>query len=284
MSGVVLVTNDSAWGQRVLHAISRRGIVLDAALVLTGSYGFPRPRGVGLVGRFLRWPKWAASAAKRKLHFHRRRRGAYTSCCGHVIATDVMNGPRLLRDLRALAPDWIIVGGGGILGPDVIGAARAGVLNAHPALLPWIRGCGVTGASLEHGVALGATLHFVDAGIDTGPVIERRLLPVTAEDAELSALERASEELAAELIANAVESIVRRGAVPTGVAQTMRFPLFRWPDLEGRRRQRALAAAGRAHALYEGWRALCADQARDVLPAVLADAPATTMLEPLLPS
>jgi folate-dependent phosphoribosylglycinamide formyltransferase PurN len=284
MSRVVLITNDSPWGQRVLHAVSRRGVVLDAALVLTGSFAFPNRRGVGFVGRFLRWPKWAASAARRKLHFHRRRRAAYASCCTRVIATDVMNGPRLLRHLHDLAPDWIILGGGGILAPEVIGAARAGVLNAHPALLPWIRGCGVTGAALDHGVALGATLHFVDPGIDTGPVIERRLLPVAAEDTELRSLERASEELAAELIADAVESIVRRGDAPAGVAQTARYPLFRWPDVEGRGRQRDAARAGRAHALYQEWRTLCTGPERDVLPTLLVDAPATTMLEPVLPS
>ncbi|MEO6525505.1 MAG: formyltransferase family protein [Gemmatimonadaceae bacterium] len=281
MTRVVLITNDSTYGQRVLHALSQRGVVLDAALVLTGSFGFPRPRGVGLVGRILRWPKWTAAAARRKVQFHRRRRAAYASCCARVIATDVMNGPGLLRHLRELAPEWIILGGGGILGREVIGTARAGVLNAHPALLPWIRGCGVTGASLDHGVALGATLHFVDVGIDTGPVVERRLLAVTADDTELAPLERACEELAAEMLVNVVEFLVRRGGVATGVAQTRRYPLFRWPGPDGRLRHRAAASAGRPHALYLEWRLLCTGTDSDVLPARLIDAPTTLTLESL---
>ncbi len=281
MPRVVLITNDSLHGQRVLHTVWQRGIVLDAVLYITGSLGMPAPRGAGPGGRLLRWPRTAASALKRVARFHARRKASYAKLCGRVIGTGVMNSRRLLRDLRALEPDWIILGGGGILAPEVIETARAGVLNVHPALLPWIRGCGITGASLEHGVALGATLHYVDRGIDTGAVIERRLAPVGTGDTSLGGLELASHQLAAEMMADAVEAIVRRGEVPAGTAQTVRYPLFRWPDAEGMRRHREIAASGRAHALYEAWRPLCADPGRGILPSGAVEPPPTLTLQPV---
>ncbi|HEU4562285.1 MAG TPA: formyltransferase family protein, partial [Longimicrobium sp.] len=149
MPRIVLITNDSTHGQRILETVWQRGIMLDAVLYLTGSFGIPNRRGVGLVGKLLRWPKWSALAVRRKLHFHRRRKALYAVRCARVIATGGMNTHGLIRDLKALAPDWIILGGGGILDPEVIETARRGVLNVHPALLPWVRGVHITGASLE---------------------------------------------------------------------------------------------------------------------------------------
>jgi methionyl-tRNA formyltransferase len=267
MMRVVLTTADSAHGQRVLQRIYERGIMLDAVLMLTGSFGPPRPRGAeGRGSRVLRWPRAAASAVRRKWRFQRRRRASYATRCQRVVATGDMNSRRLRRDLLRLAPDFLVLGGGGILAPEIIETARLGVLNAHPALLPWVRGCGVVGHSLEQGVALGATVHRVDRGIDTGDVVARRLLPVAPGTVSLSALELAADELAAELLADVVEGIVRRGELPVGTPQADRYPLFRWPAVAERPRHEALAASGRAHELFELWRPLCTD-ARWTLPA-----------------
>ncbi|HEU4556481.1 MAG TPA: hypothetical protein VFS20_01485, partial [Longimicrobium sp.] len=138
----------------------------------------------------------------------------------------------------------------------------------------------ITGASLEHGVALGSTVHYVDKGIDTGAIIERRLLPVSPGDTNLADLELACFELAAEMMADTVEAIVR-GAVPRGVPQPARFRLFRAVDAETMRRHMALAAARRAHELYEAWRPLCIDAERGLLPADAFEPPPTVTLEPV---
>ncbi|HEX8391470.1 MAG TPA: formyltransferase family protein [Longimicrobium sp.] len=279
MARVVLITNDSMHGRRVLQALWERGIVLDAALYLTGGYGLPAPRGVGFMGRIAQWPRAVARTARRRLRFVRERRAAYASRCARVVGTGAMNSPRLLRDLRALSPDWIVLGGGGILRDEVIAAARLGVLNAHPALLPWIRGTGVTGHALEHGVALGATLHRVDRGIDTGAILQRRLIPVGTEGATLDALELNCLQLAAEMMADAVQAIVGGGELPAGTPQSARYPLFTFPTDHEARRHRALPADVRARALFDAWRPLCADPERLILPADLAT-PATVTLPP----
>jgi len=284
MPVVVLITNDSMHGRRVLQSVWERGIVLDAVLYLTGGLGLPAARGAGLAGRLRRWPSAAAGTVGRRIRFATARRRRYAERCARVIATGAMNSERLLRDLRQLRPDWIVLGGGGILAPQVIATARLGVLNAHPALLPWIRGCGTTGASLAHGVALGATVHRVDAGIDTGPIVQRRLLPVAPGDTHLGDLEQACMRLASEMLADAVESVVRGGGVPAGVPQPGRYPLFRAAGEAELREHFAIAASGRAHALYTAWSTLCNAGEDGILPPFPFDAPTTVNLEPLVGS
>ncbi len=263
---VVLITNDSRNGQRLADVMHRRGTPFDAVLLLTGGFGLPPSRSRGVLRRLLSWPRSVHSTIRRKVRFHRHRKGPYGQRSPRVIATGAMNGARLVRDLRALEPDFIVLGGGGILLPSVIGTARMGVLNAHPALLPWVRGTQVVGRSLEVGIPLGATVHLVDATIDTGPIVARRLVPVAEGPATLAALDEAAWTLAAEMMADVVEPIKRRGELPVGVAQAERFPLYGNPAAAERQGWEALAAAGRAGDLFRLWSPHCTEGERWVLP------------------
>lgn len=54
------------------------------------------------------------------------------------------------------------------------------VINVHPALLPAFPGLDAIGQAVAHGVRVtGVTVHFVDAGVDTGPIILQRAIPLT---------------------------------------------------------------------------------------------------------
>jgi folate-dependent phosphoribosylglycinamide formyltransferase PurN len=274
MTRIVMTTGGCVRGRRVLERIHERGITLDAVLVLSGGFGPPRARrDESGLRRLLRWPRSAVSALRRKARFYRGQRTWYTLRCRRAIATGDMNSRVLRRDLERLAPDYLVLGGGGILLPHIIETAGVAVLNAHPALLPWMRGCAVVGYSLERGVAVGATVHLVDPGIDTGAVLARRLLPVLPGPMSLGALELAADELAAELMADVVEAIVRRGERPSGVLQDKRFPLFRWPPAAERLAHEALAQSGRAGELFEHWGALCTDTTTWPLPSNVSEGP-----------
>lgn len=255
-----------------LDRLHRRGIVLDAVLVSTGGWGPPPARpGESIRHRLVRWPAAAVWSARRKISLYRRTHRWYASRCRRVISTGDLDSLRLERDLRRLAPDYLVVGGGGVLPPRIIATAGSGVLNAHPALLPWARGSGVTGYSLQTGTALGATVHLVDAGIDTGPVVARRLLPVPAGPAGLRELEVAADDLAAELLADVIEALVRRGERPAGSPHTERFPLFRLASAAlDRPAHEALAASGRAAALFDRWAPLAVDARWTLPPGPLA--------------
>jgi phosphoribosylglycinamide formyltransferase 1 len=57
------------------------------------------------------------------------------------------------------------------------------ILNIHPSLLPAFPGLDVQRKALEYGVRFsGATVHFVDAGVDTGPIVLQAVVPVESDD------------------------------------------------------------------------------------------------------
>lgn len=65
------------------------------------------------------------------------------------------------------------------------------IVNVHPALLPSFPGLDAIGQALEHGVRVtGVTVHFVDEGVDTGPIILQRPIPIP-DDRDRAALEQA---------------------------------------------------------------------------------------------
>lgn len=76
-----------------------------------------------------------------------------------------------------------------LLGPAVLG--RFTVINTHPALLPAFPGAHAVRDTLVYGAKVtGCTVHVVDAGIDTGPIIAQAVVPVAADDTEESLHER----------------------------------------------------------------------------------------------
>ncbi|CAN5535855.1 phosphoribosylglycinamide formyltransferase [soil metagenome] len=82
---------------------------------------------------------------------------------------------------RATQPWVVSVGFMKIVGPTVLGRFR--VLNSHPALLPAFPGAHAVDDALTHGVKVtGSTIHLVDAGVDTGPIVAQRAVPVRADD------------------------------------------------------------------------------------------------------
>lgn len=92
------------------------------------------------------------------------------------------NSRYMLKKLRQLKPDFIILIGGGILKKNIIKTASVGVINAHPGLLPDIRGRDVVIHSILRDVPLGVTLHFIDEGIDTGDILEKYIIPIKSTD------------------------------------------------------------------------------------------------------
>ncbi|MCH3915007.1 MAG: phosphoribosylglycinamide formyltransferase [Acidaminococcaceae bacterium] len=70
-----------------------------------------------------------------------------------------------------------------ILTGNFIAKWRHKVINIHPALLPSFKGLDAQGQALEYGVKVaGCTVHFVDEGMDTGPIILQKVVPVMDDD------------------------------------------------------------------------------------------------------
>ncbi len=81
-----------------------------------------------------------------------------------------------------------------LAGPALVGAFRGRILNIHPALLPSFPGTHGVADALAYGVKVsGVTVHFVDEGLDTGPVILQEAVEVREDDDESSLHQRIHE-------------------------------------------------------------------------------------------
>lgn len=82
-----------------------------------------------------------------------------------------------------------------ILTPRFVRAYKNRIINIHPALLPSFPGMHAAKQALESGVKFtGCTVHFVDEGVDSGPIILQAVVPVRDDDDEESLLERIHKE------------------------------------------------------------------------------------------
>jgi methionyl-tRNA formyltransferase len=93
-----------------------------------------------------------------------------------------------VRDLNAEIAVSILFGY--ILNPDFLALFSRGCVNLHPALLPHNRGAFPNVWSIVNGTPAGVTLHYVDAGIDTGDVIAQKEVEVKATDTGASLYRR----------------------------------------------------------------------------------------------
>jgi phosphoribosylglycinamide formyltransferase-1 len=95
---------------------------------------------------------------------------------------------RLLAALRPHDPALVCLAGFmRILTPQFIAAYPKRVLNIHPALLPSFPGLHAQRQALEYGVRItGCTVHLVDEGVDTGPILMQRAVEVREDDSEES--------------------------------------------------------------------------------------------------
>ncbi len=91
---------------------------------------------------------------------------------------------RCIRMLREAGVDTVILAGFmRIVKPGLLAAFPHRVLNIHPALLPAFPGLQAWSQALAYGAKVaGCTVHFVDAGTDTGPIIIQRCVPVLEDD------------------------------------------------------------------------------------------------------
>ena len=92
----------------------------------------------------------------------------------------------LAQELRKHAVDLVILAGFmRIITKVLVEAYPHRMMNIHPALLPAFPGLHVQKAAIEHGVKFsGCTVHFVDEGMDTGPIIIQAVVPVLDGDTE----------------------------------------------------------------------------------------------------
>jgi methionyl-tRNA formyltransferase len=96
-----------------------------------------------------------------------------------VIQPPSLKDPQTIAELRKMAPDVIVVAAfGQILRPDVLALPRHGCVNVHASLLPRWRGAAPVQAAVLHDDVTGVTIMKMDRGLDTGPILSQRAVPI----------------------------------------------------------------------------------------------------------
>jgi phosphoribosylglycinamide formyltransferase-1 len=102
----------------------------------------------------------------------------------------------ILRILKEHNVDLVVLAGYmKIVGKTLLSAYRNRIMNIHPALLPSFPGLEAWKQAIDYGVKIsGVTVHFVDEGMDTGPIILQAAVPVFEDDTPDSLLSRIHQE------------------------------------------------------------------------------------------
>lgn len=90
----------------------------------------------------------------------------------------------ILEQLRAFQVDWIVLAGYmRLIGETLLSAYEGRIINIHPSLLPSFPGKNAIEQAYEAKVKVtGVTIHFVDAGMDTGPIIAQKAIEIEESD------------------------------------------------------------------------------------------------------
>jgi phosphoribosylglycinamide formyltransferase-1 len=183
---------------RVVVLISGTGSLCAALLDATDDPAYPAP--IVAVGA----DREAAGLE------HARRRGLATFVVPLREHPDRASWDRALAAAIAEHEPDVVVSAGfmKIVGPAVLDAFGGRLINTHPALLPAFPGAHAVRDALAAGVEVtGSTVHVVDSGVDTGPVLAQREVPVLPDDDEDRLHERiktVERELLVETVARVV--------------------------------------------------------------------------------
>jgi phosphoribosylglycinamide formyltransferase-1 len=156
----VLVSGRGSNLQAIIDAIANGRLRAEIAVVISNiatAAGLDRARTAGIPTAVLPHQDWSSRAAYDRA---------------------------LAEALRARSVDLVCLAGFmRLLGPTFIDAFPNRILNIHPSLLPAFPGLDAPHQALQHGVRVsGATVHFVDAALDAGPIVGQAAVPVLPDD------------------------------------------------------------------------------------------------------
>jgi methionyl-tRNA formyltransferase len=132
-----------------------------------------------------------------------------------VIQPEKLKQPEAIQQLQDWKPDLIVVAAfGQILRPNVLDLPKYGCLNIHASLLPRHRGAAPIQAAILAGDAeTGITIMKMDVGLDTGPMLRQRAIPIGADETGGSLFEKLS-KLGGELLLETIPDYISGKLIP----------------------------------------------------------------------
>ncbi|MGE6675342.1 phosphoribosylglycinamide formyltransferase [Bacillus pumilus] len=115
----------------------------------------------------------------------------------------------IIEQLRLHEVEWVFLAGYmRLIGPTLLEAYKGKIVNIHPSLLPAFPGLDAIGQAYQAGVKVaGITVHFVDEGMDTGPIIDQAAIYIEQGE-ELESIEIRMHELEHTLYPKVIKSLL----------------------------------------------------------------------------
>jgi hypothetical protein len=207
---------NSTYARDVLRALNARGLhQIDVVAAAGGSL----PRTWKALWAAHRWQlPWAAACwALTRLVQQLKQRSDHGSASASSLETEVqaqggrficlaeLNGGECRRTLQAWQVDLMILAGTPIIRAPLLEVPRLGTINAHQGALPRFRGMNVIEWAILEGCAPTITVHFVDAGVDTGQIIATEPVPILPGDT-LDVVRRRASVQQSDLLARTVSA------------------------------------------------------------------------------
>jgi folate-dependent phosphoribosylglycinamide formyltransferase PurN len=215
---------------RLCRSLDVRAIVQEAGRRITPAKlaSLAKPRvAVRKVGRWLR--DRGRYAGNREAEFFFGVAQARLDRSDLLQRAEYINDDAVFETVRRLTPDVVAVFGTSLIRPPLLGQGRLGMLNLHGGLSPDYRGADCTFWALynREPARVGCTLHFINAGIDTGALIAHVCPEVREGDDELLLFWRAVRD-SAETYVEAIERLAR--GEPLGRRQDRKGRLYQVKD------------------------------------------------------
>jgi len=143
----------------------------------------------------------------------------YSKVCKNVAFSNGTNSMDTESALKQFGTDLLILGQAGILRKNILQIPKIGTLNGHPGILPFYRGVDCPHWALLNGEfdKIGASIHWVDQGIDTGKIIATEKFPVKGIK-DVSILEESIYTLCSKMLTKIVVEF-EKGNYPDGTTQ-----------------------------------------------------------------
>jgi len=228
MKTAIITNAGSIYGKKVLNDLLSVGITFDAIVVVKQPllyywklFGYVR-KAVGVINAALYSLEHLLSLATAREPATWKGRpfvGDYDRICPQVFYTNGTNTERTEMLLKKIGPDILILGQVGIVGKRILAIPSKGTLNSHPGILPKYRGIDVHLWAIHNDDYgnLGASVHWVDEGIDTGKIIRKDPYSVVKSDT-LGTIFNNIENLSVSILTETMASLVK-GDLPDGVPQ-----------------------------------------------------------------
>lgn len=193
---VVLLSGSGSNFQTIIDAVASGELKVDIVAVGSdnpGAYGLTRAETAGIETFVVDYSAYTS-------------RAAWTTALADTVAT--------------YAPDIVLSSGlMRIVGKEFIDRFAGRFINTHPALLPAFPGAHAVADALAAGVVVtGTTLHLVDAGVDTGPILDQRAVTISQDDSEASLHEKIKQAERQMLLENL--AVLADGTTPEALIRT----------------------------------------------------------------